>query len=501
MASSVTLKRKRDDVADESVKTLADLESEVDSQDDSGSDQDDDEDQDEDNDDIEASEGDDEGIDVEMKSGKSLKSHRVSAEEIQMVRETAEYFHSNIFKLQIDQVLENVKIAEKHQNKLEKVLHKLHDLVQQVEDSNAFGLNEAEKSVKNAAIPFPNPKPARDVKYSFRYMKPEAINVVGGFSLKSNIREVEGNKIDLMLIMPRELLQGKDYLNYRYFHKRAFYIAYLVERLQKLVKKEKLPFVFGYKYFNDDPLRPIIRVSSESGKGDFHFGSTKALIYISVGLAENVFEPRKLAWDKNAIRVQLPEDSDSSLLPPTSLYNSSILSDMTALKYLKFVHSVARECEAFRDACKLGRLWLYQRGFCSAPSKGGFGHFEWSMMMAILIRAKVLLNGYNSFQLFKGTLLFLATKDLVNGQLDFDMDKAKYKETDDEKSAYGVPIALDTDHRLNILFNMSSWSYELLKHEASVTCDLLGDVVRDRFDSIFLKNISNPEVRFDAYFK
>lgn len=483
-------KRKREEVVSESVqeeakeRTLADLESE-DSEDDGS------------------------GSESEAETdAKPVNPHTLSAQDVQVARETSELFKSNIFKLQIDELLATINPSEKHVKKLEKVLHKLHSLIQTVDPTQPLSLDEAEKLISKATpkitIPFSNPKPARDIKYKFQYLPPQNINVVGGFSLKTAINQPNGNSIDMTLLMPPSLFQDKDYLNYRYFHKRSFYLAYLAYQLQNIASSQKLPFVFNYKYMNDDPLRPVLRVSSASGKGDFHFASTKSVIFISLSVPEGVFDTKKLALDRNSIRVQLPKSSDPNLLPPTVLYNSAILADITVSAYLKFIRGAASECAAFRDACKLGRLWLYQRGFASSAAKGGFGHFEWSMLMAALLQGgspqgtRVLLQGYSSYQLFKATLQFIQANDLTMGKLVFSESSSKYEVG---KVNTGVPVVLDRDNHINILFNMSTWSYNLLRQEAAITCDLLSDVVKDRFDSIFLRNTTSPELRFDTFFK
>lgn len=55
---------------------------------------------------------------------------------------------------------------------------------------------------RKISIPFPDPKPAADVMYKFSYSKPSYINVVGGYALKTAIKQSEGFSIDLVLTMP-----------------------------------------------------------------------------------------------------------------------------------------------------------------------------------------------------------------------------------------------------------------------------------------------------------
>lgn len=51
-------------------------------------------------------------------------------------------------------------------------------------------------------IPFPEPRPAKDVQYQFSYAKPSYVNVAGSYALKTLIKQKEGLSIDLVLTMP-----------------------------------------------------------------------------------------------------------------------------------------------------------------------------------------------------------------------------------------------------------------------------------------------------------
>lgn len=60
----------------------------------------------------------------------------------------------------------------------------------------------------------------------------------------------------------KTIVQEKDYLNYRYFHKRAYYLA----TIARAVQDSELDLQFSYVDLHDDPLRPIIVVAPSSGK-------------------------------------------------------------------------------------------------------------------------------------------------------------------------------------------------------------------------------------------
>lgn len=86
----------------------------------------------------EEEEGQEEGISSEEDIVDEDKPHadtsrkqksQLTAQDIQLARETAELFKSNIFKLQIDELMKEVKVKKSHEEVMDKVLHRLHDLI------------------------------------------------------------------------------------------------------------------------------------------------------------------------------------------------------------------------------------------------------------------------------------------------------------------------------------------------------------------------------------
>jgi U3 small nucleolar RNA-associated protein 22 len=154
-------------------------------------------------------------------------------------------------------------------------------------------------------------------------------------------------------------------------------------------------------------------------------------------------------------------ETETKAVLPTPFYNASVRSDCTVISHLKLVHGAATRCASFRDACILGRTWLRQRGYGSSLVLGGFGHFEWSTLMAILLEGggpkgrPLLASGYDSYQMFKATLQFLATHDLVQSPLLHQGEGMTLKRT-------SSPQVVDGSRGMNILFKMSPWSYRMV---------------------------------------
>lgn len=457
----------------------------------------------------EEEEGQEEGISSEEDIVDEDKPHadtsrkqksQLTAQDIQLARETAELFKSNIFKLQIDELMKEVKVKKSHEEVMDKVLHRLHDLIKEIPPAENLSLQEAEGlfNHKKVAIPFPDPKPT-NIKYTFSYGQPEDLSLIGSYGLKTGISH--GLSIDIALTMPSSIFQPKDYLNYRGLHKRAFYLAYLADHLIPLTKKNNLPVKITYTYFNDDVLCPILHIESiqTENPDDLVFFKTKYKINLIPAFPFNIFESKKLLPDKNCIRIQ----SESEELPPTPLYNSSILMQSSYDYYLKFLYSMKKSTESFREACILGRLWLQQRGFSSTFGGGGFGHFEFAILLSALLHGggmngnKILLSGFSSYQLFKGAIKYLATMDLNSGYLSFSSEigeliPAKYK-----ADGFNVPTIFDKNTKINVLWKMTIASYEELRIKATQTLDLLNDVVKDRFDPILLQKSNLEYLKFD----
>lgn len=448
------------------------------------------------------SEGEEEEAEDIKDSGPKKKS-TLSARDVQLAREASELFISNAFKLQIDELIKEVKLKDTKVAKIEKFLHKLYDLIQTIPELENQSLEDAEAWFKNkkTTIPYNDPKPA-NINYKFSYGKPENMSIVGSFGLKTAIQSPHGLPIDVNVTMPKELFQAKDYLNYRALHKRSFYLGYLTENLKTIFKKEGLDFLkLSYTYLNGDILTPILKIqaTNKNLESEYNFFKTKFSVNVLIGFPFGVFDPKKLLPNKNCIRVQKNEELD---LPATPLYNASILTMSCHDHYLKYLYKAKKSAEFFKEACILGRLWLFQRGLDSTMDDGGFGHFEFAALTAALLNGggsqgdKVLLHGLSSYQLFKGVIKYIAEQDLLSGgYLQFHSDSndtAKYL-----KGGFNTPTIFDKTTKINILHKVTTNSYNLLVQHAKKTLALLNDNLKDRFDVLFLRSSNVDFLKYD----
>lgn len=473
------------------ITSLADLESEDDGSEDDSEDDDSEEEEDSDEDKFSDKEEEISDNEHEEKKGRVSKKKaklQLSAAEIKAAKEAAELFKSNIFKMQIDELLKELDVDEKHTKRIGKMLHRVHSIISDIPKAGPFDVSKASKWASSKKVEIPWNRPSDKTQYKFAYAKPSDVNVVGSFALGS-VNRLPGKErvaVDVSVTMPRELFQEKDFLNNRYLHKRAFYLAALAAELKK-----ELDCSVSYETLDDD-IRPVV-VLRGINKTDTDFGP-KSPFYIRVlpVIEEDVFDVKKLAPGRNCLRSKDGEE------PPTPLYNSAILADMSTTRYLGFLKKTAKVVPAFVAAWRLGSLWLRQRGFSGAVGQGGFGATEFGMLMAALLRSKQQLHaGYSSYQLFKGVVRFLATEDLTQKTWIYSSALDLSNDAHFEDNETGLPSVLDSDTNLNILAKVQPWAYDLLKHESRVSFDLLSDTTVDRFGLLFLRYIAEPKLYFD----
>ncbi|KAL5116786.1 U3 snoRNP protein [Pleosporales sp. CAS-2024a] len=412
---------------------------------------------------------------------------------------TSESFKSNVFKLQVDELLQQVKLKYgKKEASAENAMRTLKTIIEQIPSRDALPIPEAEKTLKSSgtAVPFPIPLPPKDAKYKLQYEKPASINATGSYPLKIATRADDAFSIDLVVTMPKSLFTDKDYLNHRYFYKRAYYLACLAAGI---TASKEHAFKLSYDYLNGNQLQPILLVRP-NGNGDADdFSSAKCAINILISVPDDAFPRNKLLPGSNCVRPKGAEDeATNKTLAPTPFYNGTVQSDANVTAYLKLLHATASRVDAFRDACVLGRVWLKQRRLGSKTRKGGFGNFEWATLMALLLQpdsgigGQALSAGYSSYQLFKATLQFLARHDLAKKPFMVQAPNVTIPKT--EKT----PVFFDGARSQNVLFKMTPWSYKRLQTEAKATVDMLSETAFDPFDSTFILKTELPHIKYAA---
>lgn len=425
---------------------------------------------------------------------RTQEDHRQKDERSAEIAMASGFYKSSFFKLQMDELLSGLRPNyDKQISKIQETLHKVKTAIESLPERSPKSVVEAEKELRNATgvvIPWPDPRPDSNAKYTMSYSKPTNINVVGSFALRNGARTSESRPVDLAVTMPSDMFQEKDYINLRFFHKRAFYVASLAAGIQQRMGDLDLDIRFDLQ--DGDSLRPVILLEPRSTtKGDST--TSRPLIRVITAIESTLFPITRTLPMKNNIRKG---SSAASSEPgePTSYYNASLRAEATVAQYHKCLYLASQKCEAFRDACILGRTWLQQRGYKGSFQNGGFGGFEWAALISLLFEGggpsgqPILLRSYSSYQIFKATIQFLAGRDLTQPLLLFANEVAL---------PHDGPVLYDGRRGLNVLYKMTPWSYAALRYDASLTLKMLNESREDNFDRIFIVRVDEPALRFD----
>jgi U3 small nucleolar RNA-associated protein 22 len=395
---------------------------------------------------------------------------------------------SSMMNLQINDLLGEIRPDyEKLTSRVEKTIHRLQRIVQDLPDAGPLTVSEAEESLwkqSGVYVPFPNPRPGKDTKYTLEYRRPTHANVVGNLLLQLVIKSKYACIVDLALTIPDSILQEKDYINHRYFHKRAFYLAQIAAGIKRNAKNE---FKLSFEYQDGIATKPtmIVEPTDSSPAG---YLQSRFRVRIICAVNQDFFDSNKTLPEKCCLRA-------SGAASPTPYYNACVRSEATVEYYQNLLQSTISLCEAFRDVCRLGGLWLRQRGFAESVPQGGFGSFEWSIVCALLLQSggprgrPALSPRYTCIQFFQAILQFLAARDLTDPLL---LNGATCKIPQSES-----PVLFDGAAQINVLFKMTPWSYRLLRKEARSTIGAFSSQLADSFESTFVKRLDEDLPRFD----
>ncbi|KAI1608715.1 Nrap protein [Exophiala viscosa] len=375
---------------------------------------------------------------------------------------------------------------EKLQKKWAAITKRLRTLIEQIPDRAPVTAIDALKHFRKhgVEIPFPKPQPTKDTNYKLAFKAPQEVVTDGALPLNLSIKG--DHVIRMTVIMPAEVLQEKDYLNNRSFHKAACYLACIATALKENAAAD---FESHFAHLHDVDLLPILEVvPTDKSLSKFTF-------QIGIGFPHESIPIAKTLPIKNCFRRTLSGEV-ANHEEPTPFYNSAIRYAASTAAFEKLVKAAGSP--NFQEVCRVGLQWLRQRGFSSAMQSGGFGFLEWSLMCALLLQGgghrgqPLFSKQYSSLQLFKAILQILAGRDL--------RDPWVLNGTAVEIPRSEEPVLFDAKTGVNILYKMTPWSYQALRHHAQVSLALVNARRENSFDETFVLNVATPVLQYDEVF-
>jgi U3 small nucleolar RNA-associated protein 22 len=118
---------------------------------------------------------------------------------------------------------------------------------------------------KGIAVPYPMPTPTEDINWNVSFEKPEDITIVGSWMPRLAVKAQDKRPycVDLAVEMPSSLFQEKDYLNGRFFHKRAYYLSVIAAALK--TKRSGLNADLAFESASGDPRLTNLIIRPRSG--------------------------------------------------------------------------------------------------------------------------------------------------------------------------------------------------------------------------------------------
>ncbi|KAI0317967.1 Nrap protein [Amylostereum chailletii] len=461
-----------------------------------------------------------------------------TGEEVRAIKEATDLFRSSSFKLQIDALLPNVRPKESRRAALDRFLLSLHACLSSAPSippehplQAARNLQEGalvqgkakSKSDKGKAkvltispivVPYPLPRPTDDSNWKVAFEKPSDITLVGSWANKVSVKAKDDEPwwVDVAVEMPSELFQEKDYMNGRFFHKRAFYLAVIARHVQN--GHNGLDVDALYESRGGDPRLTTLILRP---KNDVGISKLNAQIRIIPTLpSPSPVSLSKLSPRRGNLRLhsQASSASDQAENLPTPLYNSALLLAATPKAHLLSTHALKLDFPAYSDALALLRIWANQRGYGEGKTACVHG-FDgrgawWAALLELLVlgeeqsgniapKRKPLGKGLSSYQLFRAALDFLARHDFASGSL-FVKSKEGHRFLPAEYAQHHEATLVDASSTVNVLAGIPLSSLQLLGHDARATLDILNatKVSGEPFHEVFLKDQRSLAPRFDA---
>lgn len=307
--------------------------------------------------------------------------------ELNRLQETETLFNSNLFRLQVEEVLEEVKVKERTGKKFQQWFTTFKDHLNSISDDDTeYDLTE-KTLAKKLKVKIPINNETNKTKCIFTFHKFKDAEIVGSYALGCSINSKL--KIDVQITVPAETYTKNDSINYRYHKKRAAYLAYIASHLRKLETIQEV----NYTWVNGCNTKPVIDIIPVEKLAN-HFTVRINLVCETEAYKLHRFSPQRNNLRESWIFNKETQENSSEVGPPSPIYNSSVLSDLTAFANEKFLTEILIKSDNLKQAIVLLKIWLRQRNL-QVP-----GHVV-SMFVAYLVQMRRINNIMSSYQIVR----------------------------------------------------------------------------------------------------
>lgn len=393
-----------------------------------------------------------------------------TVEELNQLRETENLFHSNLFRLQIEEVLNEVKLKTKYKTLFEMWFKKLKVAIESIEETEEILLGNNNLSDK-LGVCIPLPHVPEETRYVFKFLKPSNISVIGSYNSGCILGPIV--TVDVMVEMPAGLFQRKDYQNYIYFRKKATYLAFITSAIGSELAESK-------KFIGDN-LRPSLKLQPIGRL------NKKIDVIIHISTQETSFKLNRFLPEKNSVRPAWYFDKslEDASLPPTPHYNSLILGDLVMLR-INSEAQVIKEYPNLRDGIILLKIWLRQRKLDKGYD-GFTGHII-TMFVIYLLRIRKLNTFMSNYQIVRNVWICLAQENWCKNGITMSEEKDNQKQVSHYHNFYDC-VFLDSTGYYNFAATLSKDTFSWIQREAELCLNHLDNIHVDSFQALFMRSV------------
>lgn len=314
--------------------------------------------------------------------------------ELNRLHETENLFNSNLFRLQVEEVLEEVKVKDKTVEKFKTWFEnfKKH-LLSIPENDEEYDLTE-QTLFKELKVKLPVGGELKRSKCNFKFHKFSEVNLVGSYALNCAIN----SKLcaDIEIVVPSDTFSKNDSINYRYHKKRAAYLAYIASFIKNYDNVEEV----NYSCSNSSDTKPYL-ILKPKGKLGNHVS-----LKINLSCEREAYKYHRFSPSRNNLREAWffntdNSESGSDVGPPTPYYNSSVLFDITSSTNNDYLLEILGKGDNLKQAVILLKIWLRQRNIKVSG-------FIVNMFVAYLAQTKRINNIMSSYQIVRNVWISLS---------------------------------------------------------------------------------------------
>ena len=306
-----------------------------------------------------------------------------SAEELYTLKNSENLYQSNLFRLQLDELTNEISLNEselKACNILIKDFSQALKRLKSVQNIKYSDLKMFEE--QNLTVPLGNlcKKMLSEGTYSFE--APTECFPIGAHSLGTHLKSSKMISVDLALELPASYFSERDYLNYRYFIKKSLYVSHVYLQLQKTKRYSKCTFEFVANYSNLHSPNLRLNFKEENVQINLFLVPNEASFKL------NRFNPtqsnvRREFFSKFINSSISFEKTNEESNDPTPNYNMDILADLTLKTNAELLKEKISGSKNLTESVKLLKLWLLKRGL--NQGQDSFDNHTLNMYIAYLL--------------------------------------------------------------------------------------------------------------------